>query len=305
MARHGTGRSAEPEIRARGASRADRWVSFVLCAAVGTLLTAGCSGLAWQGGGYGTGSYELPRERAVAALPLDALAPLAATNGGAREVIEGTVPRFEIFGGVMPKIVIGHKIAGHDGTAPPNTNVVYWNDAYEGNFSFDVVVNLSRPARSAIGLAAGDTFLGVRVSIENYGGLDIDDGPGGALGIETYDDMTLFGVWADGRTLLNPLDAARRLRPYLHYGAGVVTYPEVTITNGSGVCWDATLALGWHMGIGIEFRAGRLGAYVEGGIQAVGPPDVAETYALDADIDQRTAHTFLTYPIRVGVMVAF
>lgn len=305
------GHPARSALARRGEVSATRPVRLVLWTAVGAFLGAGCGGVAWQEARYGTGRYaeadvrarELPRGLVAAAPPGTTLGSsldvALGAMGDPREAIEGPVPRFEIFVGALPSITIANKIAGHDGAAPPNT--VRWNDAFDSGSGFEVVVNLRRPARTAIGLTAGDTFVGVRVSIENYPGLPVDPAPGGGIG--TFEDMTLIGVWLDARTLLNPLDLARRVRPYLHYGGGLVSYPEVAV--GNQLNWDATMALGWHMAVGIEARTGRLGAYFEAGIQAVGPPDVADAFAVQQDIDDRTAHTFMTFPVRVGLMVAF
>jgi len=327
MARYGASRCAEPdggEFRTIGSDGA---VRLVLWAAMGALLSAGCGSLAWQQAELGTicdvqsdaRAHELLSDRALAGPPARALgtAPEAMCGAGreGRAAIEAPVPRFEIFGGIMPRTSIGNKIAGHNGDTPPSA--VHWDQAFEATMGLEVQVNLIRPPRTAIELGAGDSFFGIRISIENYSGLATSDAPSptgvpGAWGaaVPIYDDMTLLGVWADGRTLLNPINVGRWARPYLHYGVGVVSYPEVQLLGAGGTPnWVESRALGWHMSIGIEFRTSNLGFYVEGGIQAVGPPDVSEntTGVTDVDgfIDQRSAQHMVTYPLRIGVMVAF
>lgn len=320
MAKYGASRCAEPDVGEPKTIGPDGPVRLVLWAAMAGLLSAGCGSLAWQQAGRGTicDVESDVRDRAVAGPPGTALgaAPEAICGAGreGRGAIEAPVPRFEIFAGIMPRVSIGNKIAGHSGATPPG--VVHWDQAFEATFGFEVQVNLVRPPRTAMELGAGDTFFGIRFSMESYSGLATPDAPppGAAPGgwgpiIPVYDDMTLLGFWADGRTLLNPINVGRWARPYLHYGVGVVSYPEVALIGGGASYpnWDATLALGWHMGVGIELRTSNLGFYVEGGIQAVGPPNVSEeTTGIVSDFnDQRSAQDLVTYPLRIGVMVAF
>ncbi len=329
MARYGSSRCAEPDVGEFKTARPDGAVHLVLWAAMGALLSAGCGSLAWQQAGRGTicdvepnvRAGELLCDRALAGPPGTALgaAPEAMCGAGreGRAAIEARVPRFEIFAGIMPRTSIGNKIAGHNGATPPSA--VHWDQAFEAKMGLEVQVNLIRPPRTAIELGAGDTFFGIRISIENYSGLATQDAPPptgvpGSWGpnIPIYDDMTLLGFWADGRTLLNPINVGRWARPYLHYGIGVVSYPEVQLLGAGGTPnWAESRALGWHMGIGIEFRTSNLGFYIQGGIQVVGPPDVSEDTTgiapgvVDNFIDQRSAQDMVTYPLRIGVMVAF
>lgn len=335
MARYGASRCAEPDVGASRAPGPDGPVRLVLWTAMAALLSAGCGSLAWQQAGRGTicdvesdvRAREFLCDRAVAGPPGTALGAAPEAICGARRegraAIEAPVPRFEIFAGIMPRVSIGNKIAGHSGPTAPN-NVVYvahWDEAFEATFGFEVQVNLVRPPRTVVELGAGDTFFGIRVSVESYEGLASPGAPppGGVPGswpatvVGTYDDMTVLGFWADGRTLLNPINVGRWARPYLHYGVGVVRYSQVLLTGGGASYpnWDATLALGWHMGVGIELRTSNLGFYIEGGIQAVGPPDVSEDTTgiapglVEDFYDQRSAQNLVTYPLRIGVMVAF
>jgi hypothetical protein len=269
---------------------------------------------------------EFLRDRVAAGPPGIALraAPEAirGARGDARAAIEARVPRFEIFAGILPRTSISDKIAGHNGATPPNA--VHWDEAFDSTFGFEVQVNLVRPRRTAIELGAGDTFFGIRISMESYDGLASRDAPPpGAVSAwpapfydGTYDDMTLMGYWADFRTLLNPINAGRSARPYLHYGVGMVSYPEVLLTDSAGGAsypnWEESWALSWNFGIGLEFRFGNmLGLYVEAGVQAVGAPDVsgnhsiADPVVIEQYTYQRTAHDMVTYPIRIGLMVAF
>jgi hypothetical protein len=209
------------------------------------------------------------------------------------------VPRFEIFGGAA-LLPLGDKSAGSDGMLP-----LSWSRMFDRGFGIDVQLVLRRPQRAASSLATGDTFLVVRGTFETYGGKEYwyDDG-GGTSGYRTPDDLTVLGGWLEGRTLFNALDAGRSLRPYIQYGGGVMRYGELAV--GPTSHWDSTMALGWRTALGLELRMARLGLYVEGGIQVVGPPDVPQDYqGFPAQIAERSAQDLVTYPIRFGAMIGF
>jgi len=120
------------------------------------------------------------------------------------------------------------------------------------------------------------------------------------------DGLTIYGGWLEGRTFLGALDSRGVLRPYLQYGGGVMLYGEATVSGAAH--WDSTMAFGWRTALGLEMRKGRIGLYLEGGIQVLGPPDVAQSIidlGVAADIEKRAAQDMVTYPIRVGVIVGF
>ncbi len=290
-------------LRCASADRAARATGMVLWTVAGALLAAGCGGVAWQpvNDQFSDLSYGL----ALAAPSGTAVETFAAALEEPGAAVVGSIPRFEIaVGASFPGV--GDKIAGHDGTGPP-PNYVRWGDAFVGAISFDVQI-VRPPKRAAVSLAAGDTFFIARIAIERFTGV-VDGHPGNlALGVGplTYDDMTVIGVWAEVRTVLNPLDSGRKVRLYLQYGFGLVYYPTVNVSGQAN--WQVTpiLApkLGWRAGLGIEVRSGKLGFYAEIGIQTVAPPDVDEFY-VDPERDQLTAQDFVTFPARIGVTIGF
>ena len=173
---------------------------------------------------------------------------------------------------------------------------------YEKGTGFDVQIVLRRPPRVAASLATGDTFMVVRGTLESYSGkqYNLDGGP------VMPDGLTIYGAWLEGRTFLGALDSRGVLRPYLQYGGGVMLYGEATVSSAPH--WESTMALGWRTALGLELRKGRLGLYAEGGIQVLGPPDVAQYYidqGVAADIEKRVAQDMVVYPIRVGAIVGF
>ncbi len=260
-----------------------------LAAVAASLLAAGCGSVAWHA------TPAVPGECVLTA-PVQA-EPFAAAVKGTTQAIEGAVPRFEMFGGGA-LLAIGDKSGGTDGAG----TLVPWSAMFDQGFGFDVQIALRRPPRAALSLATGDTFVLLRGTMETYTGKRYGAG-------WTPGSLTVMGGWVEGRTLLSALDAAASLRPYLQYGGGVMRYSEVTVAGTTPTAfWDATIALGWRTAVGLELRKGKLGLYVEGGIQVVGPPDVstdAWVQANTARMVARTAQDLVTYPIRFGLMIGF
>jgi hypothetical protein len=214
---------------------------------------------------------------------------LAAAVKGTTATAEGGASRFEIFAGAA-LLPLGDKTMGNLAGIP-----FKWKTIFNRGFGIDGQVVIRRPQRAAASLATGDTFVVVRGTFETYG--DKED---------VFDDLTILGGWLEGRTLLSALDAGQTLRPYIQYGGGVMRYSEMAV--GPVSWWDSTMALGWRTALGLELRTGRLGLYVEGGIQVVGPPDVPDYYYSPpnaAEIALRSAQDLVTYPIRFGAMIGF
>ena len=257
---------------------------LVSVAAAAALLVTGCGTMAWQG-------TPAVADECVLAAPAQ-VDSLAAAVKGTTAAIEGVVPGLEFFGG-MALLPMGEGSAGLD-RLPPGANALPWSEMFEQGVGFDFQLVLRRPARASTSLATGDTFMVVRGTLETYEGKEYYSG--------TPDTMVLYGGWLEGRTLLSSLDASRRLRPYIQYGGGIMRYSEVVMNDTH---WDATIALGWRTGLGLEFRGSRLGVYVEGGIQVVGAPDVPEYYTNAGEIAMRTAQDLVTYPIRFGAILGF
>jgi hypothetical protein len=256
------------------------------------LASLGCGRLALE-----PATQELPLARGSAepagsAAGLSGLELLLSQLGeDPTEEVEGPIPNFEIYAGLSINH-IGDKLAGTVGGTQP----ISWDDAFgEPATGFDVQVVFPgwRPPRPAKSLAAGDTFLIFHVTLlESYDGQVTAAGP-------TYDSMSLLGLWLDGRTVLNPLGAAKSVRPYIQYGGGLVLYPAVN--RDAAANWDSTSALGFHLALGIEVRGQRFGLYAEGGVQTVAAPNLAA----GAPIDESQAQDLLTYPVRLGLMMTF
>jgi len=260
-------------------------------AAVVALLATGCGTMAWRA------TPAVPGESILAA-PMQPDSLAAGVKGVTGE-IAGVVPSFEIIGG-MSVLPLGDKSAGVDNDPP--ANLVAWSAMYDKGTGFDVQIVLRRPPRPAASLATGDTFMVVRGTLESYSGkaYDLDGGP------VMPDGLTIYGAWLEGRTLLGGLDSRGALRPYLQYGGGVMLYGEATVSGAAH--WESTMALGWRTAMGLELRKGRVGLYAEGGIQVLGPPDVAQYWidqGIAAEIEKRVAQDMVTYPIRVGVIIGF
>jgi len=271
----------EADCGRSGARRACSRVGALACIAV----LSGCGAVAWRGQAPPL-ENAIPLRAPLALAADQALEHLLAAESAAVQV-EGAPSKFELYGGIT-STKIGSKLAGTSGTT-----TISWDEAYEGTLGLDVQLVLRKPPRSAMTLAAGDTYLLLHVTIDRFAGQEPVTG-------QDYDDLTLLGGWIDGRTVLNPLGNTRTVRPYLQYGGGLVQYAN-DVDRGGTANWAATMALAFHAGLGIEIRTRGLGFYVEAGVQNVSAPNLAS----GANAVERQAQDLLAYPLRVGVMLAF
>ena len=285
--------------------------------AVSVALLAGGCGASFPYSGLLQGGGAIPlASEGISAEP--GAAPLSEITEGlvaARRRDEGeAIPGFEILIGFLMKdwSQIGNKPAGYwdsDGTpGPPYTfQSIPWSNAFDFSSGIAFQVVLKRPPRGAASLAAGDTFLIFGLSIDSYTGKN----PTPTTPEDKFSDedgnpsVTLTGYWIDGRTVLDPLGAGSGWRPYLQYGGGFIQFPKVFRTNSADTPspnWSKSLVLGWHMAGGLEWRRGKLGVYIDYGVQAVGAP-VTDGNATNKELHD--AQDLVTYPVRIGVSLSF
>lgn len=258
-----------------------------LCSvAIAALILCGCGATA-----FGP-AIELPEELVAMRPPAllsgdEALGAIAAAESSAAVQAEGAPSKFELYVG-FSTLNIGDKVAGTSGTT-----TITWEDAFKGTLGLDAQLVLRGPPRSASTLAAGDTFLLLRITIDGLTGQEPVTG-------QDYDDLRLVGGWIDGRTVFNPLGNTRVVRPYTQYGGGLVSYAN-DVDRGGTANWSSTLALAFHISLGIEVRTRGLGFYADIGVQNISAPNLAS----GASTVERQAQDLLMYPVRFGVMLRF
>ncbi len=257
-------------------------------------------------GGCGYVAFRPPAEASAFDLAWDAPAWFLPAASPAEHVlaarasmaIEEGVPGLEIYLNIT-QTMVEDKIAGYSNAGEP----IKWDMAYEGRLpSVDVQIVVHRPPRPATSLQAGDTFIILRISYDQFAGQQYVT-PGGITVL--YEDMTLIGGWLDVRTVLNAFGRSRIARPYLQFGGGIVMYPDTprwdTPASGAlnGANWAQSYKLGWHMAVGVEARWRRWGAFIDIGMQTIAPPDMHE----NALVSLSEAQDLLTFPVRIGLMM--
>jgi hypothetical protein len=258
--------------------------SYGLLAAFAVVAASGCGAVAWQPVPQNMSGLVSARVSLLA--PADtALEGLVAAYGDLAES-ENAPPKVGLAVGIS-SIVVGDKLASETGGDP-----IAWSDAFGDASGLDVQLTLKSPPRSIESLEAGDTFLLLRVTRDSYAGRD--------TGVNSYSDMTVTGGWVDGKTVFNPVDKKTgKIRPYLQYGGGLSHISAVEVNGGAG--WVSTLALGFHMSLGVEMRIWKVvGVYLEAGVQTVKAPN------LDALADaELKAQDLLEFPLRAGLLFSF
>lgn len=287
---------------ALGASRPNRSRQAAvigLLAAIALISASGCGVVAYPTAPHET--LQLVASRAPLTSNVDSALEGVVVAYGNPSVAEDAPPKFEMAAGIT-SIFVGDKLAGTN--APAGTPIpIPWDEAFEHTFGFDAQIVLRRPPRSLASLEAGDTFLLLRVSVDTYTGLAADvDGLGAT---STFSDMSVTTGWLDGKTVFNPLSKTGMVRPYLQYGGGLASMDGVTRTDTAvpttDSCWAPTMALAFHMGIGLEMRFGSaMGIYLEAGIQNIRKPNLDTGATPD-----KQAQDLLVYPLRLGVLFAF
>jgi hypothetical protein len=283
----------------------------LLACFVCVISTTGCGVVSWE--------PALQEAHELSAVSLSMSAPLtgetsavlaAAFDDPISEATEAA-PSFEVMVG-FTNMFIGDKLAGtnnNDNDVNSEAESMSWDDAFDYESGLDVQVVLSRPPRSVDSMAAGDTLMIARVTLDSYTGQVVELGDANALPATNrscaYGGMSILGVWLDGKTVFNPIGKARKARAYLQYGGGMSQISQVDRTDSSGTGepnnWASTVALGFHMALGLEVRVmGNLGIYLEAGVQDIKKPNLEEGAAAE-----RQAQDLLEYPLRLGVMVVF
>jgi hypothetical protein len=232
------------------------------------------------------------------AAPLSGVATglVAAPRAGEAEVAPGKGIMFGLYMSPLTNW-ISDKPAGYYGANVP----IPWGEAFNFSRALDISVVLRSPPRSAATLAAGDTFMFFCLSIESFSGQDA--GLSDIDTVDMFDSMDLYGFWLGGRTVLDPLGPRSSVRPYLQYGGGLVGYPSVGRTDAAAATsnWVPSWVLGWRMAVGLEMRRGKVGAYLDAGLQSVGAPKVDSAASSVAN----QAQDLVTYPMRIGFMLSF
>ncbi|MHC4502800.1 MAG: hypothetical protein ACYTFI_05795 [Planctomycetota bacterium] len=89
-----------------------------------------------------------------------------------------------------------------------------------------------------------------------------------------FDDLSITSFWLEAKTMLKPMGATGRLKPYVLLGAGLAITSEVTgsVNGNQEILLDTTLVPALRGRLGIEYRAGNIGLFGEFGAHMVGAP---------------------------------
>jgi hypothetical protein len=165
---------------------------------------------------------------------------------------------------------------------PAGAFPVRYADVFDPGFGFGASVILSRPPSGK--LALGDIFTLASFELQFFPW----DGnefaypypPWGTVTLSDLDDLMIMSFWLEAKTMLKPMGAAGRLKPYVLLGAGLGRTGEVTASAGFGeeIILDASWVLGLRARLGIEYRAGNIGLFGEFGAQMVGAPSTGPAF---------------------------
>ena len=177
-------------------------------------------------------------------------------------------------------------IAPLGGTGARATVDAQYSDVFENGFGFGASVILRRPAAGTV--SVGDIYL--------LGGVEFVTFTGRVYGGGWVDNASIISLWLDAKTMLAPVGASGAWKPYALCGAGIVMIPEVTYAGG-WVMNESSIELGLRGKIGIERRTGKLGLYVDVGIQMNTAPDAGPSVG--------DAEPMVYTPIGAGVILNF
>jgi len=176
---------------------------------------------------------------------------------------------------------------------PAGGPLVRYADIFDPGFGFGASVILSRPPSGK--LALGDIFTLASFEVQLF------PWEGTAGGISNIDDLTITSFWLEAKTMLKPMGAAGRLKPYVLLGAGLAITSEVNADIGGTQynLYASSLVPALRARLGIEYRAGNVGLFGEFGAQMVGAPSVGP------DVPYGNGDPIFYVPFGGGVIINF
>lgn len=200
-----------------------------------------------------------------AASPVEPL-PLAAARAASEQESQGAgvFARFQMatFGGTRP---LAWK-------PPAGGPLVRYPDIFDPGVGFGASVILSRPPSGK--LALGDIFTLASFEMQFFPW----DGEGGI--VASLDDLTVMSFWLEAKTMLKPMGATGRLKPYALLGAGFAITGEVNGNLGGSQynIYARSFVPALRGRLGLEWRSGNMGVFAEFGAHMVGAPSVGPDF---------------------------
>ena len=257
--------------RASAAHLVTRPGAVLVCAAT---LFAGCAGLT----GWEPAPLQVTEVRYAADVgrsPALAAAPASAGTAQPRGL----------------GLSVGAVVAPLSGTGGRATADAHYSEIFENGLGIGASFILRRPTAGTVSI--GDIYLLGSFELVRFEGKDYDDG----ITSGPVDTAMVISGWIDAKTMLAPMGADGAWKPYVLCGAGIVRMPSVTFANDIAIN-EASIELGLRGKIGIERRTGRLGLYVDIGVQLNTAPNVTDPPSGDAE-------PLIYTPIGAGVLVNF
>jgi len=188
-------------------------------------------------------------------------------------------------GGINGGVVLAPLTGMGSRAAVDAGNPVRYSEVFENGFGFGASVILRQPAAGTVSL--GDTYLLAGGELVSFAGRAFGGG---------VDDASIMSGWIDAKTMLEPLGATGKWKPYVQAGLGIIRMPEVTYLLG--VMYEASFEIGLRGKLGIEMRSGKLGFYADIGIQLSTAPDIV-------DPTLGSAESMVYTPIGAGLLFSF
>jgi len=141
-----------------------------------------------------------------------------------------------------------------------------YSGVFENGFGFGASFILRQPAAGTVSL--GDTYLLAGGEFVSFTGKPYGGG---------VDDASIMSGWIEAKTMLEPLGATGKWKPYVQAGLGIVRMPEVAYAgSATAPMYEASFEIGLRGKVGIERRSGKLGFYADIGIQVTTAPNIGD-----------------------------